>query len=75
MTGPEHYREAERLVRMASAYQVTDDFKPEEETWASPADMLAAAQAHATLALTAATLFSAGVVEMPEEPDWDEALS
>lgn len=45
MTGPEHYREAERLVRLATR-------QPE----ASDAPVLAvAAQVHATLALAAAT--------------------
>lgn len=44
MTGPEHYREAELLLNAASNLDVTD----------GPV-VLAAAQVHAILALTAAT--------------------
>ncbi|MFF4595296.1 hypothetical protein [Amycolatopsis sp. NPDC001319] len=50
MTGPEHYLEAERLVASTSMR----DLLPED------ANKLAAAQVHATLALTAATIASAG---------------
>ncbi|MFJ2675076.1 hypothetical protein [Streptomyces sp. NPDC087525] len=51
MTGPEHYREAERLVQLATRH-------PDS----SNATLLtAAAQVHATLALTAATAMQAAV--------------
>jgi hypothetical protein len=46
MTGPEHYRAAERLRERATAA----DLSPDEER-----NILAAAQVHATLALAAAT--------------------
>lgn len=50
MTGPEHYREAERLVRKAESARVS----PREAGWRE--HNLAAAQVHATLALAAATV-------------------
>lgn len=46
MTGPEHYREAERLLKSAS-----DNFL----RTGKPGSALEAAQVHATLALAAAT--------------------
>ncbi|MFE2556025.1 hypothetical protein ACFXGT_08305 [Streptomyces sp. NPDC059352] len=54
MTGPEHYREAERLLAQdrAEGLEGTYFFRPES---------LAAAQVHATLALAAATAMQAGV--------------
>lgn len=48
MTGPEHYLEAERLLKLAEH----TDWTTPEEPYRSPA--LLAAQAHATLALAAA---------------------
>jgi hypothetical protein len=52
MTGPEHYREAERLAKQAFAF--SDD--PTADLWREVAALeLAAAQVHATLALAAAT--------------------
>lgn len=53
VTGPEHYREAERLLAQ------------EYETWEERAAIAAAAQVHATLALAAATALGAGQVEDP----------
>ncbi|HMH92614.1 MAG TPA: hypothetical protein VK586_16200 [Streptosporangiaceae bacterium] len=50
MTGPQHYREAGRLVSLAAA---TSRERPD---WA--AEYLAAAQVNATLALAAATALS-----------------
>jgi hypothetical protein len=44
MTGPEHYREAERLIAASGA---DDSYEPSQS--------LQAAQVHATLALAAAT--------------------
>lgn len=55
MTGPEHYREAERLLAMAS----------DIEDWEAP---VAQAQAHFTAALAAAAAFSSDT--MPKA-DWD----
>ena len=54
MTGPEHYREAERLARIGGQGHAD----PEED-----ANVLAEAQVHATLALAAATV-AAGAVRM-----------
>lgn len=52
MTGPEHYREAERRLLMAWE----EDRQPGDV-----AHLVAEAQVHATLALTAATAMQAGV--------------
>lgn len=46
MTGPEHYREAEKLLALDENLR---------ESGGDPGDMLFAAQVHATLALAAAT--------------------
>lgn len=53
MNGPQHYREAERLLA-----QVADvvSLNYSTQTGETKADVLAAAQAHATLALAAATV-------------------
>lgn len=53
MTGPEHYREAERLLDLADHGAESDDGYRMTSEW--DADMLAAAQVHATLATAAAT--------------------
>lgn len=50
MTGPEHYREAERLLEDANVYSRRDDAEP--AAWAA---LISEAQVHATLALAAAT--------------------
>lgn len=50
MTGPEHYREAERLVERAHHYTYGDG-----NDTATGVAFAAEAQAHATLALAAAT--------------------
>ncbi|WP_329308407.1 hypothetical protein [Streptomyces microflavus] len=50
MTGPEHYREAERLIETAA-----DILRPHDEGPCEADRVLAAAQVHATLALAAAT--------------------
>lgn len=54
MTGPEHYREAERLLELASVdtAESSCEIPPEQDV---PAWLMAAAQVHATLALAAAT--------------------
>lgn len=51
MNGPEHYREAERLLD-----EVLGNVTNPMITYAEDAAQLAAAQVHATLALTAATV-------------------
>lgn len=55
MTGPEHYREAEKLVRRAEDYDTE-----------GAARAYAAAQVHATLALAAATALNDNVNEQGE---------
>lgn len=57
MTGPEHYREAERLIKVVSDHPGA----------AGPEPVLAAAQAHATLALAAATATTIDVVWLRDE--------
>lgn len=56
MTGPEHYREAERLLTMAHRFTYGDGADP-----TVGAALATEAQAHATLALTAATAMQAAV--------------
>lgn len=50
MTGPEHYAEAERLLEQAEV-----DSRDPMRKYAEDANVIAAAQVHATLALAAAT--------------------
>ncbi|GAA2092515.1 hypothetical protein [Actinomadura alba] len=50
MTGPEHYREAERLAKQANHWTYGDGGDP-----VAGAALAAEAQVHATLALAAAT--------------------
>ena len=57
MTGPEHYREAERLVNLAQNSEVFQQ------------SATALAQVHATLALAAATAL--GTSEGLPAPDWE----
>lgn len=52
MRGPDHYREAERLLGVAEQ-RVSENWPA--ESGEHKADILAAAQVHATLALAAAT--------------------
>lgn len=61
MTGPEHYREAERLLDMAHHHSYGDGADP-----VTGAALAAEAQAHATLALAAATAQSAPVEGDPD---------
>jgi hypothetical protein len=56
MTGPEHYREAERLLAHAAALNPRNEDARAEATAAA-----VEAQAHATLALAAATAMQAAV--------------
>ncbi|XMN09356.1 hypothetical protein ACK8N7_26600 [Streptomyces griseobrunneus] len=56
MTGPEHYREAERLADRAHHFTYGDGADP-----VTGAALAAEAQVHATLALTAATAMQAAV--------------
>jgi hypothetical protein len=68
MNGPEHYAEAETLLRESRGGIRTPQTAASEAT---RANTLAAAQVHATLALAAATLETApGIVT----PGWTEAV-
>jgi hypothetical protein len=60
MTGPEHYREAERLVAEADTI-----LRPHDEGPCEADRVLAAAQVHATLALAAATALNDAEDGMP----------
>ncbi|MFD8687981.1 hypothetical protein [Streptomyces sp. NPDC059651] len=60
MTGPEHYREAERMMSAAS-YTHGPGGDPVHPEAAAHHLALALAQVHATLALTAATAMQASV--------------
>lgn len=56
MTGPEHYREAERLLAESRA-----ELRPNDEGHCEADRTIAEAQVHALLALTAATAMQAPV--------------
>lgn len=73
MTGPEHYREAERLL--SDSTYAGDGIDGEELS------RLLAAQAHATLAVAAATMDAAdmnatvhGGATTPNSREWDKAI-
>ncbi|MFF1282196.1 hypothetical protein [Streptomyces sp. NPDC058299] len=74
MTGPEHYREAERLLKLAHRFTYGDGADP-----VTGAALATEAQAHATLALTAATAMQAAVdgsepgMGSPEYAAWYQA--
>ncbi|MCX3059573.1 hypothetical protein [Streptomyces beihaiensis] len=74
MTGPQHYREAERLAGMAHHFTYGDGGDP-----VTGAALAAEAQAHATLALAAAIAMSSPVdgaepgMGSPEYAAWYEA--
>lgn len=65
MTGPEHYREAERLVAKARALGGGDTYNSAQ---VRPRVLLAEAQVHASLALAAATA-------LQETDGWREVLT
>lgn len=70
MTGPEHYREAERLLEIASPLLADDSPNiPEHAAW------LAEAQVHATLALAAAAALNSGKwgLQPIDETQWRSA--
>lgn len=73
MTGPEHYREAERLIAIA---ENPYDF---ELTQAERHTIALGAQVHATLSLAAATALSHwtpdGTMPQPDRMDWWRAAS
>lgn len=63
MTGPGHYREAERLLDLTR----TNDRTPEDPL------LYAEAQVHATLALAAAMVDGPSVMRPEDRDDWDRA--
>lgn len=60
MTGPEHYREAEKLITDAANYG-----RPNDEGHCEADRALAEAQVHATLALAAAYALTAPISGQP----------
>lgn len=76
MTGPEHYREAERLasegVAVVTSIRATQDEARRDALGKKATGIWAQAQVHATLALAGAHL--AGVLMPPDDRDeWDRA--
>ncbi|MFS4107504.1 hypothetical protein [Streptomyces sp. PD-S100-1] len=80
MTGPEHYREAERLLSGASFTSLSGNPVTRDGTPMRPethAALIARAQAHAQLAAVAAHVFSQPVEGRPDsaglpEEEWDD---
>ncbi|NUS76669.1 MAG: hypothetical protein HOV70_10780 [Streptomyces sp.] len=68
MTGPEHYREAERLIAESHAI-----LRPHDEGPCEADRSLAEAQVHATLALAAATALPPGI-NSPSRGAWVSAV-
>ena len=61
MTGPEHYREAEKLIADAA-----NCLRPNDEGYCEADRALAEAQVHATLALVAAKALTAPIAGEPK---------
>ena len=76
MTGPEHYREAEKLLRSCQIDRATDreaaTYPAVEDGVNTIGNALAAAQVHATLALAAATALT-GYTDPILSATFDEA--
>lgn len=69
MTGPEHYREAERLLKDAHRFTYGDLNNP-----AVGVALAAEAQAHALLALAAATALPAGGAGSMSRIEWARGI-
>lgn len=70
MTGPEHYREAERLEQLAIVQFEKDKYSP------LPQLTMQQAQVHATLAQSAAVIEAALAVQAGGvSPEWEEVAS
>ncbi|QDY06139.1 hypothetical protein FJK98_02315 [Micromonospora sp. HM134] len=67
MTGPEHYREAERLLEQGTLPEHERDYT------APSAEVIAAAHVHATLALAAATAMNDPSPLAEGQPSWAAA--
>lgn len=80
-TGPEHYREAEKLLRLCQIDRANDreaaTYPAVEDGVNSIGNALAAAQVHATLALAAATALMAatGDCSPADEDGWKRVAS
>lgn len=82
MTGPEHYHVAEKLTEQADAVMDAEHgvyaSMGTDERLQRRACMLAEAQVHATLALTAATALSGITLTLPDgsdlAADWNTAI-
>ena len=72
MSGPKHYREAERLLALADE-RVSHEWQ--YQSGEQKADVLAAAQVHATLALAAATIDSGRAVTTMRPGQYDESVT
>ena len=77
MTGPEHYREAERLLAVAKAPYTTigisaEGVKAHEDYLART---ISAAQVHATLAVASASVLNGEYMSNKEFAAWQEAAS
>lgn len=70
MNGPEHYREAEALLKLA--LNVRDSsYAPDHEL---AAQFSAEAGAHATLALAAAVVDATTTISWHQQPEWLQAI-
>jgi len=68
MTGPEHYREAERILREGTIVDRHGTTRLDQQ------ELTAIAQVHATLALTAATLVSGEAIPPRDWREWEPAI-
>lgn len=78
MTGPEHYRLAEKFLADSTLIEENVSKVPLSESKAyvdASARAIATAQVHATLALAAATYDSAHELREPHRRAWMDALS
>ena len=76
MTGPEHYREAERLIAAVTMDSTHPDGSPVIRS--DEPETIALAQVHATLALAASTAVMAiatGETTVDETRAWDDVTS
>jgi hypothetical protein len=67
MTGPGHYKEAERLMSL-EPHQRTENGEPDNPAILA---LMAEAQVHATLALAAAVVDGPAVMRPEDRDEWD----
>lgn len=80
MTGPEHYREAEKLIGQAENFRIeaNGDWRDDVTSHQVADALIARAQVHATLAATAATALMASTETCwsdQDAEDWARAAS